>query len=40
MSTEIVIKSTKEETRVAVMENHVVTELFIDRHGNINDNAE
>ena len=31
MSIEIVINATQEETRVAVLENKIVTELFIDR---------
>lgn len=32
MATEIAINATKEETRVAVLENRVVTELYIERH--------
>ena len=31
MSTEIAINVTREETRVAVLENKVVTELYVDR---------
>ena len=34
MSVQIAINSTREETRVAVIENRVVTELYIDRHRN------
>ncbi|MBI3811723.1 MAG: Rne/Rng family ribonuclease, partial [Nitrospirae bacterium] len=31
MATEIVINAAREETRVAVLENRVLTELYIDR---------
>ncbi|MEC4681229.1 MAG: S1 RNA-binding domain-containing protein, partial [Nitrospirota bacterium] len=33
MGVEIAISSTREETRVAVLDNRVVTELFVDRPG-------
>ena len=35
MTIEIAINETREETRVAVLENRVVTELYIDRHRNL-----